>query len=272
MKKGLPNWLPSPLFTYYATRAKYGEENQDNGAFVRDALKSTVKDGVAMERVWPYAVGKFNVKPDQKAYDNAEKHQTLEYLNISSFDETAFLSCLSEGYPFVFGMRIYSSFMSSMKGNIPKPDKSKEACEGGHCMLCVGYLQKDGEKYLIAQNSWTALWGDKGYCYIPMEYFLEEAYDLWTIRDIEKPEDDIPDVEEVEPVPVPVVVVPPVEEPVAPVVEPTPEPAPVPEPLPLPVVDPSPVNPPLEDNTSKRYRIIAIIVFILFALLFTIIK
>jgi hypothetical protein len=267
MKKGLPVWLPSPLFTYYTTRAKYGEENQDNGAFVRDALKSTVKDGVAMERVWPYAVGKFNVKPDQKAYDNAEKHQTLAYLNIGSFDKKAFLGCLAEGYPFVFGIRLYTSFMNSRKGIISVPDKSKEAMQGGHCMLCVGYQNREDGEYLIVQNSWTALWGDKGYCYIPMSYFLDEAYDLWTIRDTEVALDDVAD--EVETIEDVVIVDPPA--PPAPAPEPLPEPAPQPIPVPTPappVPTPEPITQDFEGSFNRTGRIIAIIVFILFLLLF----
>ena len=276
MRKGLPNWLPSPLFTYYATRAKYGEENVDNGAFVRDALKSTVKDGVAVERLWPYAVGKFDVKPDQEVYDNAEKHQTLVYLSISSVDKNAFLGCLAEGYPFVFGIRVYSSFMSSVKGKIPAPDKTKEAPEGGHCMLCVGYVKREDGEYLIAQNSWTALWGEKGYCYIPMEYFLSDAYDFWTIRDTEAPDDDTADPEP-EPAPVPA----PVPEPVPPAPEPVPAPTPAPEPQPVPAPAPEPPKPSpepvpspvlVEDASFSRHRIIAIIIFILLALLFTILK
>lgn len=273
MKKGLPNWLPSPLFTYYATREKYGEQSQDNGAYVRDALKSTVKDGVAMERAWPYAVGKFDVKPSEDVYANAEKHQTLEYQSISSVDKNAFLGCLSEGYPFVFGIKVYSSFMSNVKGVIPVPDKIKDTLEGGHCMLCVGYQKREDGEYLIVQNSWTAVWGDKGYCYIPLSYFLADAYDLWTIRDTEASEDDVADPVEVEPLPEPEPVVEPVAPEPEPIPEPEPEPIVEPEPVPQPPA-PSPINIVVEqkDEAGNKYRIIAIIIFILFLLLFTMLK
>jgi hypothetical protein len=272
MKKGLPVWLPSPLFTYYATREKYGEQNQDNGAYVRDALKSTVKEGLAMERMWPYDTGKFALKPSDSVYENAEKHQTLEYLNISSFDKNAFLSCLNEGYPFVFGIKLYPSFMSSSGGKIPHPDKTKEAPVGGHCMLCVGYLKKDnGDEFLIVQNSWNIWWGEVGYCYIPMSYFLEDAYDLWTVRDIEAPADDEADpivVPEPIPVPAPEPAPIPEPEPPAPIPTPTPTPEPVPVPEPTPAPEPAPVV--MEDVSFSKHRIIVIIIFILLSLLFTI--
>jgi len=247
MKHGLPKWLPSPLFTYYDTRAMSGEQNQDSGAYVRDALKSTVKSGVAMERIWPYFTTRFDEKPSSDAYTNAEKHQTIEYLSIVNYDKNKFLSCLAEGYPFVFGIAVYPSFMNSKGGIVPMPDKSKEASLGGHCMLCVGYRKNDdGSEVLIAQNSWNTYWGDAGYCYIPMNYFLNEAYDLWTIRNTEASADDTSD-EDPDPKPVPV---PPIPAPVPPA--PAPEPAPV------------------KDNGLSKTAIAAIIIFILLAVLFTI--
>jgi hypothetical protein len=274
MKKGLPKWLPSPLFTYYATREKYGEQNQDNGAFVRDALKSTVKDGVAMERLWPYDTGKFDLKPDSRIYENAEKHQTIQYLSISSFDKSAFLGCLSEGYPFVFGIKVYSSFMTPKKGVIASPDKTKEAPMGGHCMLCVGYTHIDGGEYMIVQNSWTSMWGDSGYGYVPMDYFLTDAYDFWTIRDTEAPDDDAADPEptpEPEPAPIPAPEPTPAPQPApAPAPAPSPAPEPAPQPIPAPVPQPAPEPVPVvaEDSAMKLHKVIAIIVFLLFLLLF----
>lgn len=262
MKHKLASWTPSPLFTYYATREKYGEQNLDKGAFVRDALKSTVVDGVAMERVWPYITAKFSQKPEASVYDCAEKHQTLEYSNISSFDKNAFLGCLAEGYPFVFGIAVYPSFINSSTGIIPVPDKTKEAPLGGHCMLCVGYLKKDDEsEVLIVQNSWNVWWGDLGYCYIPMEFFLGSAYDLWTIRDTEAPVDD-----EADPVVVP---------PTPPAPEPEPAPVPVPVPVPDPVDPPAPAPVPVpivvvDEPRVSKMGIIVILIFILLALLFTI--
>lgn len=86
-KEGLVVWTPSPLFTYYGARAAKGRQDFDGGCFVRDALGSTVNDGVAMERVWPYDETRVVVRPPQEVWDNAEKHQTLEYLKLDPLDE-----------------------------------------------------------------------------------------------------------------------------------------------------------------------------------------
>ena len=265
-KHNLTSWVPSALFTYYATRKLTNQTDEDSGATVRNALKSTVKSGVAKERIWPYNISKFTENPPQEIWDDAEKHQTIEYLNLSSFDKNIFVKCLNEGYPFAFGMVLYDSFLNSTmrsKGIISIPDFSTEKMIGGHCMLAVGYkVEDDGKEYMIAQNSWGQYWGDGGYCYIPLEYFLRSAYDFWTIRLTEVCDTDEPD-----PIPVPEPIpVPPTPEPAPlPEPEPTPSPAPVPVPEPV-VVPPAPfVVPDLESNPNpwKKFLIIASVFIII---------
>lgn len=225
-KSSAINWMPSPLFTYYATRLAANLENQNSGATVKEALKSTVRDGVCMERLWPYEQGKYRERPPEEAWADAEKHQALEYLWISDFDKNIWLNCLNDGYPFMFGMYLYNSFfdplISLTGGFITDPDRDNEKRVGGHCMLAVGYIKDyNGKEYVIAQNSWGAEWGDRGYCYIPMSYMMSnDTFDFWTIKLTEINEEDTGD-----PIPEPV------------------KPLPAPEPEILPVV----VDPPKEE-------------------------
>ena len=237
-KNKLQNWLPSPLFTYYSTRKLTGQEANDSGACVRDALKSTVKDGVAMERVWPYKVAKFAENPPQEVWDDAEKHQTLKYLSININDKNSFLSCLNEGYPFIFGIRLYSSFSSAtvfFTGRVPIPNTQTEQLLGGHCMMAVGYEKtEDGKELLIVQNSWGENWGQRGFCYIPMEYFMSEGFDLWTIRETEVCNSDVED------------------EPPAPPQPPQPPEPPTPPEPPVPPAPPEPPTPPPQPPTPPQ--------------------
>ena len=148
-KNKLVNWKPSPLFTYYATRKSSNRQDQDSGASVREVLKSTAKDGVSMERYWPYDTSKYAENPPEEAWVNAEKHQTLEYFRVNDFDKSVFLGCLDDGYPFIFGINLYSSFnsfQSVLTGIIPIPDKENEKLIGGHCMMAVGWkkMEQDG--------------------------------------------------------------------------------------------------------------------------------
>lgn len=285
-KHNLVNWLPSPLFTYYATRKYVNQQTVDEGASVRDALKSTIRDGVTREVVWPYIIDKFTEEPPQNVWEDAQKHQTLEYLYIDSTDKNAVLNCLNDGYPFVFGIRLYSSFQNSLDtifgGRVHIPNRDTEKLLGGHCMMAVGYQKNpDNSEFIIVQNSWGPDWGSGGYCYIPMEYFMSnDTFDFWTIRSTEVCDTDTTDpipVPEPTPIPEPIPTPDPIPVP-EPVVPPTPTPIPVPvpipepEPIPVPVPTPAPdlVIPPL--SMWKNPTTWALIGFGIVAILFILIK
>ena len=275
-KNKLVNWKPSPLFTYYATRKFANLQDQDSGASVREALKSSARDGVTMERYWPYEMSKFKENPPEEAWINAEKHQTLEYFRVDDFDKSAFLGCLNDGYPFAFGIYLYTSFNSFqtvLTGVVPVPDRENEKRIGGHCMVAVGWkkMEQDGveKEFLIVQNSWGDNWADKGFCYIPLEYIMSnDTFDFWTIRLTEECAEDTEDPEPVPEPPKPPEPTPePVPEPPAPQPEPEP-PKPAPEP-PKPIEEePSIVDEKEKESMWKKPTTYFLIVFILFALVF----
>jgi C1A family cysteine protease len=271
-KNSMVSWQPSPLFTYYATRKAVDPVLTDSGATVRDALKSAARDGVSMERVWPYVIEKYNEHPPEEAWNIAEKHQALEYLRINDYDKNEWLNCLNDGYPFVFGINLYESFfdpiMQLMGGFMIDPDRWNEKIVGAHCMMAVGYIKNyNGKKYVIVQNSWGTNWGDKGYCYIPLTYMMSnDTFDFWTIRLTETSDEYASDpVEEVKPEPEPL------PEPV-PVIDP-PAPEPVVEPIVPPVVEPvtpAPVIEPTETESKINpfYIVMAIGVLLILVFIF----
>jgi hypothetical protein len=227
-----------------------------------------------MERYWPYIPSKFTENPPEDVWINAEKHQTLQYFRVNDFDKSEFLGCLNDGYPFVFGINLYSSFNSFqtvLTGIVSDPNRQNEKLIGGHCMLAVGWkkIEQDRQEkeFLIVQNSWGENWGDHGYCYIPLEYIMtNDSFDFWTIRLTEECSEDTED-----PVPEP-----PKPAPEPPKPEPTPEPpAPTPEP-PAPTPEPPkpeviPELPVANDEDQKSiwkkpttYFLIGFILFVLF--------
>jgi C1A family cysteine protease len=51
----------------------------------------------------------------------------------------------------------------------------------GHAVLAIGYdLEKE---HLIIRNSWSKVWGDNGYYYMPFSY-ITSGYcsDFWVIK------------------------------------------------------------------------------------------
>jgi C1A family cysteine protease len=182
------SFMPSRLFIYYNERVIEGTVTIDNGAEIRNGIKVVHKLGVCAETMWEYNDGKtlFKKKPTAICYNEALKHQVLSYQRIERKLQQM-KSCLSEGFPFVFGFSVYTAFEEDKIArtgilNIPAKD---EDLVGGHAVVCVGYDDSSGR--FIIRNSWASDWGKKGYFTMPYEYLLdpELADDFWTIRLVE---------------------------------------------------------------------------------------
>ncbi|NVO20551.1 MAG: C1 family peptidase [Bacteroidetes bacterium] len=180
------DFMPSRLFIYYNERVMENTISVDNGAEIRDGIKSVNKQGVCPETMLPYDIQKFTVKPKAACFKEALKHQVLSYHRVQrSLDQMK--SCLAEGYPFVFGFTVYDAFESetvAKTGKLSLPGKTEKVV-GGHAVMAVGY--DDKTKRFIVRNSWGSDWGLKGYFTIPYAYITNSdlSDDFWTIRVIE---------------------------------------------------------------------------------------
>jgi len=170
----------SRLFIYYNERVLEGTVDYDSGASLRDGIKTLRKQGACWEKTWPYIIERFTRKPLEKCYKEAKKHRIESYHRINSLPEM--LTCLAEGYPFVFGFTVYESFQSQKvaRTGVANMPKKKEKVLGGHAVMAVGYNQSQ-ERFLV-RNSWGSQWGKDGYFTMPYEYLETLAADFWTIR------------------------------------------------------------------------------------------
>jgi C1A family cysteine protease len=193
-------FTPARLFIYYNTRKIEGHIETDSGATIRNTMKSVNRDGVCPEPIWPYDISKFAVKPSQEAYDSASYHHSIKYETVIQ-SLLQLKQCLIEGFPFVFGMRVYESFQSSSVRNtgivpMPQPD---ETLLGGHAVLCVGY--NDQTNQFIVRNSWGSNWGDHGYFYLPYDFMTSPSlvFDIWTLQQVSDTEPPKPEPPKPEP-------------------------------------------------------------------------
>ena len=195
-KQKLADFTPSRLFIYYNERSMEHSVPLDNGAQIRDGIKSVGKQGACPETEWTYddtaADSQTNVwptgakpaqKPPKSCFTDAKKYRTITYQRV---DRTLnqMKGCLADGYPFVFGFTVYEAFESEEVGStgaleMPQPN---EQVMGGHAVLAVGY--DDKAQTFLVRNSWGTSWGKRGYFTMPYTYLLTEnlSDDFWTIR------------------------------------------------------------------------------------------
>jgi C1A family cysteine protease len=176
----------SELFIYYNERVLINTVRQDSGATLTDGIITLQKYGVCSDALWPYNIKRFTVKPTQNCYAQAAQNKALTVQNLKN-TMLEMKNCLANGYPFVCGIPIHSSFESNTvakTGMVPMP-LSTDKLLGYHAVVCVGF--NDAIGCWTMRNSWGPAWGAKGYFYLPYAYLTTDAtdkiegFDIWVI-------------------------------------------------------------------------------------------
>lgn len=168
----------SALFVYSLCKTLDGIPNQE-GTYPKIAMQVLQKFGDCKESTMPYSLltqpTTFPV-PSSTAKAEAQGFRVSAYAKVTTLIEMR-QALLSEGG--VLGaVYVCENFYDPEGGKyIPTPAGTML---GGHAMLVTGYdddmtfTYKSGKVckgFLELKNSWGDSWGDKGYCYIPYDFF-----------------------------------------------------------------------------------------------------
>lgn len=169
----------SALWLYYKYRERFGDVNKDDGAYIRVAIKLAAEIGCINEALWPFIPENWNVKPpDFGGYPVKNKVNT--YWSLGSIEDILARLAQPGGNGVIFGMPVYESFERvDRTGIVSYPNFKAEKFLGGHCMKAVGY--KYGGDLIKVKNSWSADWGQDGYCWFPAQMVTDFWSDMWTI-------------------------------------------------------------------------------------------
>jgi C1A family cysteine protease len=180
------NINPARLYIYFNGRAISAGADiiDDTGLTVRDGCKSVAKYSVCSEQIWPYNINIFASIPPLNCYQNTFSFKSFAYNSVAQ-NLNSIKLCLSANNPILFGIAVYSSFMTyqvAITGTVPNPNLNTEQLQGGHCLLLIGF--NDATQRFTFANSWGTNWGANGFGTIPYTYLLNSnlASDFWTLN------------------------------------------------------------------------------------------
>ncbi len=87
-----------------------------------NAIEALEEFGTCLESVWPYDISRVNTRPNDSAYQEAQHHKITQAfrIDINLYEMKA---CLAQGFPFAFGLKLYSSFdQAAHTGIAPMPN------------------------------------------------------------------------------------------------------------------------------------------------------
>lgn len=178
MKKNLKSdYQPSRLFIYYNTRVflDHSDPKEDTGASIVDTCHSIYKYHAPNEKLWPYIISKFSVRPSKSAYSKAKLFKKINYYFVdNNLDDIKNILAV-ENLPLQIGFAVYESFESNIvdrTGVVPMPNIQTEKVLGGHSVIIVGY--DDVSQRFTCMNSWGTNWGNKGYFTVPYRFILDD--------------------------------------------------------------------------------------------------
>jgi C1A family cysteine protease len=85
------------------------------------AIEALKQYGIGLEYHWPYVISRVNTRPKKSAYLDAKNHKITQAFRVKT-NLHDMKSCLAQGFPFAFGLKLYTSFdKADRTGVVPIP-------------------------------------------------------------------------------------------------------------------------------------------------------
>lgn len=109
-RHNLENIDVSRLFIYYNARARTCPSGfmEDKGCHIHKGIESLQNEGTCLEREWPFVEHVVNQQPNQNLYEVAKTNTVVEPVRLK-VDVNEMRSCLAQGYPFIFSLKLSKS-------------------------------------------------------------------------------------------------------------------------------------------------------------------
>ena len=185
-KDALPEKGLSPLFLYIRCKQEDGIPEQE-GTYLRVALKVMQKDGIAPEKVLPYSrlpQDACLLFPEVTAahITAAQDYRIKAYARLYTVGEMK--QALAAGKLIMAGVLVTDSFLSPVDGVVPLPWGK---VLGGHAIVFCGY--DDAKKAFRMVNSWGKSWGEEGFGWLPYAFCewesdlgMEALMEAWAVE------------------------------------------------------------------------------------------
>lgn len=161
----------SPLFVYAECKKVDGIPDTE-GTYPRVAMAVLKKQGICLENLMPYdSMDKPLPMTTAEALENAENFKIGAYARIQTIPELK-QAIYKEG-PVLAGILVFENFLNpNSAGFIPLPSGR---LLGGHAICVIGWndtlINGQQQGFFRIRNSWGKFWGDKGYGWIPYDFF-----------------------------------------------------------------------------------------------------